>query len=251
MADEFRVERESVRLTVQGGKLNVQLFNGKSQKPSLDKSYNFSTTGSDIKLKVTRQGSSLLFDINGQQLGSIADSGIFKSGNIWFGLDSKVGNWNLTGLQADKLNGGNFEIADSSELKITDHDPEGLQALAAKIRPDFLVGAAQALGTLTTDPEYAKVALDSSTLGSFTPENLMKMANLQPQKGVYTFELANGLVHLAKQNGIKMHGHALIFGEANPAWFNELPVRTTQEKKVIEDVMIDHVTTVVKHLVQM
>ncbi|HVZ58691.1 MAG TPA: endo-1,4-beta-xylanase, partial [Patescibacteria group bacterium] len=56
------------------------------------------------------------------------------------------------------------------------------------------------------------------------------------------------LVQLARQNGITdIHGHTLVFGEANPPWFNALPVKTATDKAAIEKIMTDYITTVVKH----
>lgn len=246
IADEFRVERQSVRLKIQSGKLTVSLWNGSGQEPVLEQTYSF-VPDSSINLNIARKGKKLFFTINNIQAGSIPDNGIFQSGQLWFGLDSDGGDWIFAGLNAQKLNGGSYDIKDASTFVNAVHDLQGLQVLASKKRPDFIVGMAMAPGPIASDPEYEKIALDSNMFGSMTPENQMKMINLQPQRGVYTFELADGLVKMAKQNGIKMHGHTLVFGEANPPWFNALPVQTNEDKGVIRQVMIDHITKVVKH----
>lgn len=238
IADEFRVERASLKMLLSNGKLTVN-----------SKTFTF-TPQDTLALTVTRKAKTLSFSINNAQVGSISDTGIFSSGQIWFGFDSTGSNWLLSGLSFTSLPASpsdSSKLFDASQLAITQHDPNGLQALATKKRPGFIVGAAQALGPLVSDPQYAKIAMDNSVLGSWTPENLMKMINLQPQKGVYTFEQADGFIKLAKQNGISIHGHTLVFAEANPPWFNQLPVQTAADKQVIENVMLDHITKVVGH----
>jgi endo-1,4-beta-xylanase len=83
--------------------------------------------------------------------------------------------------------------------------------------------------------------------GGITTENDLKMINTQPQKDMYSFERADALINLALQNGQKVHGHALVFGEALPLWFSALPVKTGEDKKVIEKIMTDRITTLMQH----
>lgn len=238
IADEFRIERKSVKLTIQNDALDIDMWDGEEQEPFISRSFSFPNT-STVSLIFTRKGSNFVFSVNGREIGMLSDPGIFLSKNLWFGFDG-TGDFLLTTFSAKSLN-GSLTITDGSKVLVTEHNTNGLQALASKKRSDFQVGAAMALGPLTTDSQYAKVALDNHVMGSMTPENDMKMVNLQPQKGVYTFEKADALVMLAKQNGIQMHGHALVFGEANPTWVNQL------SGSEVEDVMKDHITKVVGH----
>jgi endo-1,4-beta-xylanase len=75
----------------------------------------------------------------------------------------------------------------------------------------------------------------------WTPENEMKPQFIHPQPNVYSFKEADLLVDTAQKNGIKIHGHTLVFGEANPAWMQAAP--PNQRKQI----MIDHISTVVGH----
>lgn len=246
IADEIRLERESVRLEFEKNKLSVSMWNGSQQTPFQKQNY-FFTPKQPLNFKMTRTGGTLTFFINDKQLGSITDYNVFKSGKIWIGLDSQGSDWLLSGLQILPMNGGTMTVKDSSNIQITTHDANGLQTKAAKKRPGFLVGTTVALGPLATDPQFAQVALDNAQFGSITPENDMKMINLHPLPDVYSFQKADAIVKYAKQNGQKIHGHTLVFGEANPVWFNQLPVATTTDKQKVEKVMTDHITTVVKH----
>lgn len=247
IADEFRIERSSMQLAITDGQLVVKVWNGTNQNVSSMQSYSIPMDGT-LELTITRQKDVSQIIVNNIIIGTVKTPTLFTSGNIWFGFDSKDGDWLLSGLQAQAVPGGTVHVGDGSILSITNHNPQGLQLLALKKRPGFLVGMALALGPSVSDSEYAAIAFDKSMLGSITPENDMKMINLQPQPGIYTFQKADSLINLANQNGITdIHGHALVFAEANPLWFNALPVKTTADKLNIEKIMIDHITTVVKH----
>lgn len=246
IADEFRIERKSIRLNVAANHLKISIWDGSKQMPIQEQVFNFIPQDAN-KVTLKREGQSFIFNVNNMQVGSLHDSGIFNSGNMWFGFDAEGRDWLLTDLSLQKVNNGSFEIVDASAIQIDQHDSQGLQSLATKKRPYFLVGSAIALGPIVSDDEYAKIALDQNMFGSFTPENQMKMINLQPEHGVYTFELADGLVKITKQNGLKIHGHTLIFGEANPPWFNNLPIKTVEDKQNISNILQDHITTVMKH----
>lgn len=245
IADEFRIERESVQMIVENGKLTVRIWTGKSQIP-LTQSFAF-TPENVVHLTFARTLDNLFFTINGAQVGTLKEANIFSKKQIWFGLDAKNGDWMLTRLFVEKKNEGSFNISDGLGDKVQVHMDDGLQVLASRKRPEFLVGSAMALYPVVSNDSYQKVALDSAMFGSITPENDMKMINLQPERGIYTFQKADALTAIAKQNGLSIHGHALVFGEATPPWFNQLPVKTSVEKQEIETIMKDHITKVVSH----
>lgn len=250
VADEFKIERQSVQLAVAKDRLTVTIWDGKDihdtdQKPTESRWFTFPPQET-TDITVTRQNGELTFLVNGKSVGVMPELGVFDTKKMWVGVAGN-GEWSLTKLQAKNLSGEKLQIVDGLAYRVSDHVTQGLQKLASQKRPDFIVGSAMALGPLTTDPEFARIALDNQMFGGMTPENDMKMMNLQPQKGVYTFEKADALVKLATQNGLKIHGHTLVFGEANPAWFTALPVRTISDKQAIERIMKDHITTVVTH----
>lgn len=246
IADEFRIERESLQLNFQKEKVTVSLWNGKSQKASVTQSFLF-TSITPIPFAITKKENQFTIIINETEVGKLSDPGIFAKGTLWFGFDAEKSPWVLQSLHVDKIDAGSFTIADNSTLKTPLHNENGIALIAQKKRSDFTIGVAGAVGPMVSDSEYASLSLDSSIFNGVTPENDMKMINLQPQRGLYTFEKADGLVHLATQNGLSIHGHALVFGEANPLWFEQLPVKTSEDKKQIETSMKEHITTVMNH----
>jgi endo-1,4-beta-xylanase len=246
LADEFRIERESVKIDIEETVLKVSVWNGYKQSPALVQSFPVSNQSPSI-LRIRKIGETISFILNDQELGIISDSGVFASKQLWFGLDAKGSEWLLSDLTAHALEAGSL-MATDSEMKVDrKNELSGLQALARKKRPDFLIGAAMALTPAVSDQEYASIAFDNTMFGSLTPENAMKMVNLQPQRGIYRYKEADALVKLAKENGLVVHGHTLVFGEANPSWFNELPVVTDADKSQIESIMRDHITEVITH----
>ena len=64
---------------------------------------------------------------------------------------------------------------------------------------------------------------------------------MHPLPGVYDFHEGDALVALAQQHGLKVHGHTLVFGEANPRWVRDLPAAQ------LEQTMTDHIAHVVGH----
>ena len=77
-------------------------------------------------------------------------------------------------------------------------------------------GSAVRLSDLRTDGRYRDTFLRE--FDSLTPENELKMAALQPDRGQFDFAAADALVDFARRNGREVHGHALVWGLSLPLW---------------------------------
>jgi endo-1,4-beta-xylanase len=77
-------------------------------------------------------------------------------------------------------------------------------------------GTAVRLAALRNDTRYRDTFLRE--FDSLTPENELKMQELQPRRGHYDFAAADELVRFARQNGKAVRGHTLIWGQALPLW---------------------------------
>lgn len=73
-------------------------------------------------------------------------------------------------------------------------------------------------------------------------EGCMKWAYIRPERDVFKFELGDGLVDFARQNGLKVRGHTLAWCEANPAWMKSLISVTDAERLLVE-----HIEKTVSH----
>lgn len=245
IADEFRIERKSVRITFLANTLQVSIWDGSKQSPATTLSFAYRLQHSD-QLVVEYRDSSLTFYVNSKKVGTVPAKNIFSDHAVWFGFDTSK-SWLLADLRARSLDKTPLTIANSAAITTQLKKPsDGLQVLAAKKRPDFTVGAAMALGPAVSDPAYASIAFGGN-FGGLTTENALKWQFIHPQPDVYTFQEGDALVALAKAHGMKVHGHTLVFGEANPHWVQSLPTTTPADKAKVKQVMLDHIATVVKH----
>jgi endo-1,4-beta-xylanase len=230
IADEFRIEPRGVRLTLRGDDLQISAFDGSSPQdvadpqPTQDEHVTVSDPESTITMR--RSGDRLGLESDGRMLSSLPLGEVFSSGELWLGVSSDAGSFTVTSLTAAAPGGASLAVAGPVAV---DAQPsaDGLQALADRTRPGFLVGAAVALGPLVSDGDYAKNFVGN--FGAVTPENAMKPQALSPRQGEYTFEEADALLDLAESKGIAVHGHTIAFSEAMPRW------------------MQDYLTTVVTH----
>ncbi len=92
------------------------------------------------------------------------------------------------------------------------------QALDAAPAPLRAVpqGTAVRLSALDGDPRYRATLLRE--FDSITPENAMKMNALQPRRGEFHFAATDRLVGFARDHGLAVRGHALVWGQALPLW---------------------------------
>jgi endo-1,4-beta-xylanase len=239
IADEFRVERGSIRAEIAGNTLNVRLWDGNQQQPVIAQSLPLLAANAAHTLTITHADGHIHVMVDGQQVTSVSDSGIFADGFVWLGFDATDKSFELDSLEAKGVGNATFKVADSATLHVTQVN-DGLQALAAKKRANFNVGAAMALTPAVSDPAYAAAAF-SGNFGILTTENALKWQFTEPVRGSYDFKEADALVQLAARHNIKVHGHTLVFGEANPAWVQNTP------KDQLQTVMADHITKTMTH----
>lgn len=232
--DEQRYDNSSVRLTIQDNLLTVD---SRSSRGVVERHFSFSPQIENT-LTIRRDSGILTILMNSQTLGTLPEQDIFASGQVWFGLDT-TGSMRVTHLLASETN-GRLRLVDTSDIHLSASDPLGLQVLAAKRRPDLTIGTAVSLEPLVSNPAYAQ-RLAGGWFGAITIENALKAQTVHPLPGVYNFASGDALADFARQNGMAVHGHALAFGEANPAWMQDL-VRIHPDQ--LQAVMTDHIRTI-------
>lgn len=251
IADEFRLPAPAVamELNTQAGKLTVSEWDGTSQQPVIRQTYSYDATGAP-NVAMERSKDKLTFKANNKTLGSVDGHGVFNNGTVWFGMDApqKDSQWFLAKLGVEGQGGDAVRTVDTTRFRLSkadkDSDGNGLQQLAQKRRFGFLMGAAMAPQPLARDEQYAKIAFEN--FGSMTPENALKWQFVHPQPDVYTLQEAQKFVDAATDNGLKVHGHTLIWAEGNPRWVNDMPTQTDADKQKVEQVMYDHIDTMEK-----
>jgi endo-1,4-beta-xylanase len=248
IADEFRVEPAGLRLTLQGDKLEIAVFDGTQKKnvtqPAPVHEEHVTVNDPGAPLTVSRTGDTLKVASGADTLSSVPLGKVFSSGQLWLGFSSDAGDFEVTSLKAAAP--GSANLRTSGAVVANDQSSaDGLQALAAKTRPDFRIGAAVALGPLTGDEDYARAFVGN--FGALTPENAMKPQFLSPKQGVYTFEEADAILSIAQSKGMVVHGHTIAFSEAMPRWMQDLPSDTDAERRASATALLDYITAVVKH----
>lgn len=101
------------------------------------------------------------------------------------------------------------------------------------------IGAAVSAPTLQADAEYRRVL--EAEFNSITPENAMKWDATHPAPTTYTFSQADAIVNFAVANGMRVHGHALLWHSQAPAWIQA----GTQTRTTMLAALKGHIETVV------
>jgi endo-1,4-beta-xylanase len=248
IADEFRIEPASLRLTLRGHDLEIAVFDGSPQQNVTDPQpvyeEHVTVSNPEATLSVRRSGDTLEVADGEDTVSSLPFGGVFESGKLWLGLSSDDGSFQVSSLTATAPQGAPLATAGPAAAG-AEPSADGLQALATRARPDFTIGAAVALGPLASDADYARELVGN--FGAFTPENAMKPQFLSPQQGVYTFEEADAILAIAESKGMTVHGHTIAFTEAMPRWMQELPTGSQQERRASAEALLDYVTTVVTY----
>ncbi|MFY9636981.1 MAG: endo-1,4-beta-xylanase [Cellulosimicrobium cellulans] len=248
IADEFRIEPAGLRLTLRGDDLEIAVFDGSPQKdvthpvPVRDQLVTVNDPGAP--LTVRRSGNTLEVASGGDTVSSLPLGQVFDSGELWLGLSSDGGSFQVGSLTATAPEGASLTTAGPAVAQ-AQQSADGLQALAARTRPDFKIGAAVALGPLASDADYARELIGN--FGAITPENAMKPQFLSPQQGVYTFDEADAILAIAESKGMVVHGHTIAFSEAMPRWMQDLPTGSEPERRASAEALLNYVTTVVTH----
>lgn len=248
--DEFRVEPKSLELTFTDKGVTASVWNGYknqslyAQLPTLTRTAPLSLQPSN-EVTLQYQGKTTSVSVNGQQVATLATNKLF-TGNVWFGVSAvnPGDSWVLGDLSAVAAPG--TSASNTQDQPAYPKATQGLQTLASAKRPGFLVGAAMVLGPAVADPQYATLAFGGD-FGQLTTENALKWQFSEPQPGIFDFSEADALVALAAKNRLAVHGHTLVFGEANPKWVQDLPTVTAADKEHIKQVMVNHITQTVSH----
>lgn len=238
--DEWRYQTPQIRIDVSQDSLTVSEWDGNGDNPANYQKWN-SNVGTGVLVSVIQSGNKLGFQLNGKDVGNLSDYSIFSKGVVWFGADAQAGgaDWTISSLTAQPTSQAKVAIVSGPGLKVSTKDSNSLRDLASAGSRKLPIGAAVANYALFSDPNYRNLVAEQFSM--LTPENELKPQFVHPQPNTYSFSEADSLVDFAKANGMNVHGHTLVFSEANPRWMQDAP--TTNRQKI----MTDHVTTVVRH----
>lgn len=105
----------------------------------------------------------------------------------------------------------------------------------------FLIGAA-------VNPAMIKQQMDLllKHFNSITAENEMKFVSLHPEEDVYTFEDADLLAKFARDHGLSMRGHTLVWHNQTSDWLFKNKQGGLVDQSTLYSRIKDHIETVVK-----
>jgi len=93
-----------------------------------------------------------------------------------------------------------------------------LRDLAQQLRDkgrEFYIGCAVPSNFSSSDQNIVKTEFDIITC-----ENDMKIGTISPSQNQFNYSGGDRIVNFAKQNNMKVHGHALVWHKYNPGWVN-------------------------------
>ncbi|MFD2612070.1 endo-1,4-beta-xylanase [Paenibacillus gansuensis] len=91
-----------------------------------------------------------------------------------------------------------------------------IPSLKEVLEPYFPVGAAIEPASVTADGDHQLLEKHFSSL---TAENAMKAYVIHAEENAYNWAPADAIVNYAQANGMKVRGHALVYGLSTPDWF--------------------------------
>ena len=116
---------------------------------------------------------------------------------------------------------------------------ESLRELASN--RGFMIGCAVEPHQLHEDPACREIVIRE--FNCLTAENCMKFEALQPERGVFTFDVADRLLDFAAEHRMAVRGHTLVWHNALPGWVKDRPLGRAEAM----DILQQHIETVVTH----
>ena len=120
----------------------------------------------------------------------------------------------------------------------TPDNPISLGEVAFK--KGLLYGSAVGKASLLLDHPYAELIAQQCKI--VVPESEMKWKTLRPTRDRFVFSAGDWIVDWARSRGIVVHGTALVWHEALPAWFDGYVNESNAR-----DILVNHIRTVVGH----
>ena len=112
-------------------------------------------------------------------------------------------------------------------------------------RLDLRIGTAVDMAAFNNDVPYReRIAAEFSAV---TAENLMKWGELERERGVLDFRLADQLVAFARANRQKVHGHTLLWHNQLPTWLTEGVASGDIDAVELRGLLRQHIFDVVRH----
>ena len=139
------------------------------------------------------------------------------------------------------------KLLSAALLLIAAYSPTQAQGLKDAVGKYCLIGAA--INQWQSDGQVpAADAVLSKHFNCVVAENCMKPEVLAPAEGIFDFRVADKFVNYARQLGLKVNGHCLVWHSQAPDWwFTNGYAASPVSKEVLKERLIKHIKTVVGH----
>jgi len=231
--DEWRQEGVALAFGLEAGRVLVRVWDGTRATPTTSR-FADGLSGT-VTIGVAVADAEAVVTVDGAEVGRAAVPARLASGRVYFG--AMVAPDNQLTVHALAASGDGLTVITPAQFMAT---PASATSLRARAAPRALaIGTAVASYPLLGESAYA------TTLGRefsmVTPENMMKFQFIHPRRDRYAFCDADALVAYAAANGMKVHGHALVWGEAVPQWVSQGNFSSAE----LTEILHQHITTVV------
>ena len=139
------------------------------------------------------------------------------------------------------------KLLSAALLLMATFSPTQAQGLKDAVGKYCLIGAA--INQWQSDGQVpAADAVLSKHFNCVVAENCMKPEVLAPAEGIFDFRVADKFVNYARQLGLKVNGHCLVWHSQAPDWwFTNGYAASPVSKEVLKERIIKHIKTVVGH----
>lgn len=220
--DDFPEELGNVTIETMSDRVTVNVWDGQNQKPHVRVyEYDRLDTGSgfnaeyDRSVRVVRVGSNLQIEVNGVRIDQIPFGHLFNTGTLWMGLNSEYEEGYVDGLHAyvaDETKGW-MRVADASTTRFKKPDGYvGLQDVASRTRPGFIVSAAFSRNDILGNPAVGQMLVND--FGGVEAENFCKPQFNNPLPGLFTPQNMIAGFDFAVANGLKIYPHGIGYTKA-------------------------------------
>ncbi|MCL6589609.1 MAG: endo-1,4-beta-xylanase [Firmicutes bacterium] len=126
-----------------------------------------------------------------------------------------------------------------SSLPINAATPSGTRLKDIQSRVPIGTCTCNGFTTMSDAATYTSIA--AAEFNMLTPENAMKWDATEPSQNSFNFTEADKHVSWAQTNGMKVHGHTLVWHNQTPGWVQGLSASAMQSA------MYNHIDTVMAH----
>ncbi len=144
-------------------------------------------------------------------------------------------------LSISLLTGCKNQTGNEEQAALTTEEQQQEKGLKDYYSDYFPIGVAVGPGTIKGE----SAELLKKEFNSITPENVMKMGPIHPEKDRFNWEYADAMAEFARENDLKMRGHALVWHQQTGGWIFETEDGGKVTKEELLSRMKTHIDSVV------